>query len=995
MTVTHNNTIFIGATQFQVSCNVDDAYVALTIDHQIIGTAFISGGFANISFSPLLTLDTMTVAITAFNYIPYLAEVPIIPASGPYVIYNGHNLDDNAGNSNGLADYGESILLDLEIRNVGIALANGINVSLTSQDPYITMTDTSEYYGNIMPDSALTLNAAFSFLINDSIPDKHNAVMNFSATDGTNAWAGAFSITLHAPILAFDDYSISDPTGNNNSKIDAGETVVMSIDIENNGSAEALNVIGILSSTDPYVTINSTSPLSYGNIPDAGSAQQSYTVSAAIATPAGHQADFNLFVSADSGYVCDHSFSLIIGEIPVCIIDLDVNSNSGPAMQTAIQNLNLTCDYFTAFPPDLNLYSSVFLCLGIYWDNYTLDMSEGQLLANYLNNGGQLYMEGGDTWYYDQQTPVHSMFNVNAIADGTSDLGLLLGDTASFTDGMSFNYSGDNNYVDHIDAVSPAFPIFYNQLPFYGSGVAYDEGTYKTIAVSHEFGGLDDAVSPSTKDELMAEYLKFFGLYTDEVIASFFAVPTTISAGDTVNFYDNSTGNVSLWFWNLQGGTPQWSSIQNPSVAYNIPGFYDVELIVSDGINIDTITINNYIEVIGGSNTLYGNVNYDNSIQTPMDNMTLIIKTLSNISHDTVITDASGAYSFSGLMNENYLFEMACNKIWGGVNASDGLLVMRHFVGLNILSGLPLKASDVDASNFINTADALMCVQRFVGLINAFPAGDWIYDNDTINLNGGITFAYNPRTLCYGDVDASYQPPLGKRLPDLELLNDGVNYVKAGEIIELPLTVDRHLNIGAISLAINYPDSYIEFLGLRFSQKGLTDPLYKASNGEIRIGWYDVNPIDLFADDELIVLQFKAKNIGLWPEAGLELGLNTCSEIADLNAKRIRDITFRSKVLLADPIISTKFVLETNSPNPFNDKTEISFVLPEAAYVDLKIYNILGELIGIVKQNEFYNKGRNTVSLEKGVLSNGVYIYKLDAVGELSKYSASRNMLVK
>ncbi|MEZ5148734.1 MAG: hypothetical protein R2759_17120 [Bacteroidales bacterium] len=31
-------------------------------------------------------------------------------------------------------------------------------------------------------------------------------------------------------------------------------------------------------------------------------------------------------------------------------------------------------------------------------------------------------MEGGDTWYYDTQTAVHSMFGVNATADGGSDL---------------------------------------------------------------------------------------------------------------------------------------------------------------------------------------------------------------------------------------------------------------------------------------------------------------------------------------------------------------------------------------------------------------------------------------------------------------------------------------------------------------------------------------------------------------------------------------------
>ena len=39
--------------------------------------------------------------------------------------------------------------------------------------------------------------------------------------------------------------------------------------------------------------------------------------------------------------------------------------------------------------------------------------AEGQALADYLNAGGMIYMEGGDTWYYDDPTPVHAMFNIN------------------------------------------------------------------------------------------------------------------------------------------------------------------------------------------------------------------------------------------------------------------------------------------------------------------------------------------------------------------------------------------------------------------------------------------------------------------------------------------------------------------------------------------------------------------------------------------------------
>jgi hypothetical protein len=152
------------------------------------------------------------------------------------------------------------------------------------------------------------------------------------------------------------------------------------------------------------------------------------------------------------------------------------------------------------------------MCLGIYSSNHVLSSSEGQQLANYLNSGGKLYMEGGDTWYYDPSTPVHSMFNITGVSDGSGDLGTILGQPGTITQGMTFTYSGENNWIDRITNIPPAQIIFRNQSPDYGCAVAYDAGTYKTIGASFEFGGLANGTSPSNKKELMAKIAGFFGL---------------------------------------------------------------------------------------------------------------------------------------------------------------------------------------------------------------------------------------------------------------------------------------------------------------------------------------------------------------------------------------------------------------------------------------------------------------------------------------------------
>ena len=76
--------------------------------------------------------------------------------------------------------------------------------------------------------------------------------------------------------------------------------------------------------------------------------------------------------------------------------------------------------------------------------------------------------------------------------------------------------------------------------------------------------------------------------------------------------------------------------------------------------------------------------------------------------------------------------------------------------------------------------------------------------------------------------------------------------------------------------------------------------------------------------------------------------------------------------------IPTAYKLEQNYPNPFNPTTSITFALPLAGNVELKVYDIIGkEVASLVSGN--MTVGTHVVPFDASALASGVYIYKITA----------------
>lgn len=77
-------------------------------------------------------------------------------------------------------------------------------------------------------------------------------------------------------------------------------------------------------------------------------------------------------------------------------------------------------------------------------------------------------------------------------------------------------------------------------------------------------------------------------------------------------------------------------------------------------------------------------------------------------------------------------------------------------------------------------------------------------------------------------------------------------------------------------------------------------------------------------------------------------------------------------------IVPNEFKLDQNYPNPFNPATNIKFALPKAARVTLVVYNLLGEKVGELL-NEEKEAGYYEVQFDGSSMSSGVYIFRLTA----------------
>ncbi|MCD4747583.1 MAG: right-handed parallel beta-helix repeat-containing protein [Bacteroidales bacterium] len=407
-------------------------------------------------------------------------------------------------------------------------------------------------------------------------------------------------------------------------------------------------------------------------------------------------------------------------------------------------------------------------------------------------------------------------------------------------------------------------------------------------------------------------------------------------------------------------------------------------------------TATDSVEVINNTSgyTISGQLTYDNTSSTALNNTTVFLKDFSEDIIFTENTDALGTFCFIGLENNSYILDLHSDKQWGGGNATDALGIMKHYSGMTLLTGLREGAADVNASGYINSTDALQVMQRYTGLINSFNAGDWLLERDTVIISGANETS-NMEGICYGDVNGSYVPPSLKPDPTIIINYEGLLVIESYEEFELPVRVDEKLQIGAMSLTINYPED-LDVLDV-IPAEGMQDLMYNAKAGKLRIAWYNLTSVFLIDNDPVITLKLKytanADNI-------IELTLDDYSEFANGDAKVIQSVVLNVPYIKVTPStvepisdIPEDYSLSHNYPNPFINKTEIEYTLPEPGNVKLIVFDLPGEPIEILVDKR-QSAGKYKVTFNSYGLAPGIYLYKIEVRGVKTNFVQTKMMVI-
>ncbi|HAP34744.1 MAG TPA: hypothetical protein DCQ28_01935 [Bacteroidetes bacterium] len=299
----------------------------------------------------------------------------------------------------------------------------------------------------------------------------------------------------------------------------------------------------------------------------------------------------------------------------------------------------------------------------------------------------------------------------------------------------------------------------------------------------------------------------------------------------------------------------------------------------------------------------------------------------------------------------------------GGITAYDAALVLQNFVDTTMFTSLQKRIGDVSGNGEISALDASYLLQYSVGLISSFPGG------------------------------------LGKQQQVQAILSAfsfRIEKSKEPNQYDLYISVNKPSQVFGLSMDLGYDSSIV--IPNSFYKTALTDSMVMASkffSDQVKIAMAGINPMNNAGD--IIKFSFLLKDPN-YPKNALLFTMKKFILNETDHTNEIGGITLNVRDLAQLP---TVYKLEQNFPNPFNPTTTISYQLPDASSVKIVIYNMLGqEIITLINEQQstgYFSMLWNGMDNSNRKVSSGVYIYRIEAVGLQNKrfIDVKKMMLIK
>ncbi len=390
---------------------------------------------------------------------------------------------------------------------------------------------------------------------------------------------------------------------------------------------------------------------------------------------------------------------------------------------------------------------------------------------------------------------------------------------------------------------------------------------------------------------------------------------------------------------------------------------------------------------------------------------------------DMMMTNENGEFNMNLPTLENYdITPVKDNDHLNGVSTYDIVLMSKHVLGIELLdSPYKMIAADVNKSNEISTLDMLQLRKvilfiddefqnntswRFVdaGFVFSDPTNPFATTfPESYPINGldtdmqGLDFV----AVKTGDVNGTASVDGFGGSGEERTTNDKLNLrvkdeqLKAGQTYQVEVKASDFNEILGYQFTLGFDEAVIEVLGVKARDlPGLSEAnfnLQRVTEGVLTSSWNHPTALNLDDDTVLFELEVRARQAITLSEVLYLSSRLTATEAYQENDNSVdlMDIALEYEDATGEVQQASRFELYQNKPNPFKDETVISFRLPEAGTVRLKVYDLSGKVLTMVTTS--FEAGYNEVSIDKSDLDgSGVLYYELST----ANHTAVQKMIV-